>query len=99
MRAGRAERKRVESMPYGSPEQEKAADRYWARLNRFAGRHADDAIGCVADELIRKLGLKDVWYLANRRRYGRIDENRYATRGTQARKDCAASLRRMRRTA
>lgn len=64
-----SEIKRIEAMPYGSPRQLEAADRWWRRFvawrerrwveQEFEGEHTTNAWS--------KLLLRDVWYIAHQR--------------------------------
>ena len=92
-------RRKISAMSYGSPEQTAAADRYIKRLERFRARKEGTDIGYMADQARRKLLMDDVFAMANRRFYGRIDDNKYATRGTGERLGKSRRLRQARETA
>ena len=57
----------IESIPYGTSEQNDAADKWLARFIAFCERHES---WCLHGNpsIWRKLLFKDVWYLAQQRR-------------------------------
>lgn len=61
------DRKQIERLPYGTSEQNDAADEWFSRFCRFAHRHEGLVYGRHPSVWHRLLS-KDVWALANQRR-------------------------------
>ncbi len=60
-------RKQIERLPYGTSEQNTAADEWFLRFCRFAERHESLVYG-PHPSVWTQLLSKDVWALANQRR-------------------------------